>query len=243
MHYTIILPVINEEMSDGCIASIAPSVRKHIVIVDNSASKFGEKYRNDVCEVITPPENIGVARAWNLGATIALYQKADYLIIISATMRFGHGMLDFIKKLRANNNPYGLESQHGWHCIAIGTPTIEKVGMWDENFYPAYYEDSDYIRRMELAGIHEPMKSSPRLPKVDVDAEACGNAHGLKSGVIVNMGACRSYFIRKWGNDPRYETQEYRDSLFRHPFNNAEFSITYWKPRSIQTLKRRYNIS
>lgn len=241
MKYLIILPVVHEEITDKCIKSIDKSILENLIIVDNSVDKFAKKYQ--VKEVIDPGQNIGVGRAWNIGAKIVLKEKLDYLIILSATVSFSKGMADFIKYLEINPYKYGLESQHSWHLIAIGRKTLEEVGLFDENFYPAYYEDSDYIRRMELAGIHNPMSCTVRLPKVEIMAGFAGNAHGMKkAGIKVNMGACLQYFIDKWGYEPRYENQRQRDLMFRYPFNNPENSLKYWSKKSIEKLISEYNL-
>ncbi len=188
--------------------------------------------------------NIGVGRAWNMGVRLLLKEKLDYLVILSATMRFTDGLNDFVKHIEMNLNPWGLETQHGWHCIALTRKTFETVGLFDENFYPAYYEDSDYIRRMELLGIHNPMSATQRIPKVDIQAGFEGNAHGIrKSNINVNMGACLQYFIDKWGHEPRYDDQRYRDLLYKWPFNNPNNDIKYWPVNSIEELKERYKLN
>jgi hypothetical protein len=153
-------------------------------------------------------------------------------------------MRDFVNAIRSNVNQWGLETQHGWHCIALSCITLGAVGKFDENFYPAYYEDSDYIRRMELKGIHNPMSTTQRIPKIDIRAGFEGNAHGMRKGkILVNMGACRQYFIDKWGAEPRYETQQQRDLLYKWPFNNPDNAISSWPEKTIAELKELYNLN
>lgn len=239
MTYLIVMPVINKEITHRSLKSIDKAIYEKMLLIDNSADNFAKDYP---IESIYPQENIGVARSWNAGA-IRVLNGIDYLILVSATMVFKKGMLDFISYLELNLNPYGLETQHGWHCIAIGRKTLETIGLFDENFYPAYYEDSDYIRRMELAGIHNPMSATARLPKVEIAAGYQGNAHAVKNGVNVNMQACRDYFVDKWGKDPRYEAQAQRDELFKYPFNNPENSLSYWPKVSVTDLTERYKLN
>lgn len=241
MKALFVMPVVNEEITDGCIATIDTQFYSDLYIIDNSSDGFAKKY--EVGFYAPRPENIGVGRAWNLGAKKVINEGYDYLVIISATMRFGDGMRGFVKALETNLNPWGLETQHGWHCIALHRNTLQKVGLFDENFYPAYYEDSDYVRRMELAGIHNPMSNLQRLPKVDIIAGFVGNAHGMRKGKIrVNMGACRQYFIDKWGYEPRYENQRFRDILFQWPFNDPRNGLDYWPVKDIEELKEKYDL-
>ena len=242
MRVLTVLPVINEEMTDGCLSTISDEHRKDILIVDNSEDKFASKYKFGYLEQLDM--NIGVGRSWNKGVRKLLKENYDYLVILSATMRFNQGMDDFINYIQMDSSEYGLESQHGWHCIALGKKVFETVGLFDENFYPAYYEDSDFIRRMELSGIHNPMSTTQRLPRMDINAGFEGNAHGMRKGkVSVNMGACRQYFIDKWGYEPRYDTQRNRDILYKWPFNNPANELSFWPVKSIEELKELYNLN
>ena len=38
--------------------------------------------------------------------------------------------------------------------MVFGPGLIQNVGLMDENFFPAYYEDNDHRYRMKLAGLH-----------------------------------------------------------------------------------------
>lgn len=238
MRYLVILPVVSQEVTDNCIRSISNNVKKNLLVVDNSSNKFTSGY--DIKTHI-PKTNIGVARAWNIGANIVLGEKLDYLVILSATIVFDKGMEDFTEALEVCHNPYGMDTMHGWHLIAIGRKTFETIGLFDENFYPAYYEDTDFIRRMELAGIHNPMSTVQRLEWANVSARSQGNAHGMKS-TKVNMEACRNYFLEKWGADSHYNSQADRDKLYTHPFNVPHNDLAYFPKRDIDELKTKYGL-
>ena len=47
-------------------------------------------------------------------------------------------------------NEYGLLTEEAWHCIGFTRKTFDKVGMFDEQFYPGYYEDNDYGYRLKI---------------------------------------------------------------------------------------------
>lgn len=42
-----------------------------------------------------------------------------------------------------------------YRLFAMNRALVDAVGLWDENFYPIYCEDSDYGRRMDLAGVDQ----------------------------------------------------------------------------------------
>jgi len=236
----IIIPAIHEQTTDACLKSIDKKFYENIMIVDNSGLKFGLKY--GLGYTIYAPGNIGVARSWNQGVEAVIARNYDFLIILSASLIFNDGMNGFMEALERENPDNGMMTQEGWHCIAINRKVFETIGDFDTNCYPAYYEDSDFIRRMELAKIHEPT-GAINFKGCSVDAKSVSIAHGMKqAGVKVNMGAVRRYFIEKWGSDPRYGSQADRDKLFKHPFNNPNFGLDYYPNRPIEELKLLYNL-
>lgn len=42
---------------------------------------------------------------------------------------------------------------YGFGCFFIDEEIRRELGPFDERFYPAYFEDGDYRRRMKLAGV------------------------------------------------------------------------------------------
>lgn len=212
--------------------------------MDNSPERFTTNWDSSI-KVIRPfpeKENIGVARSWNMGVNQVLQSQLDFLVILSASVIFTDGGRSLIEGLKNNYEANGLMTQEGWHCIGINRRVFEKIGNFDTNFYPGYYEDSDFIRRMELAGFHEPT-GRITFPGVEIKCQKAEVAHAMKrANIKVNMQACREYFLQKWGADPMYDSQESRDKLFRHPFNDPRLELSYYSKNSITDLKRKYNI-
>lgn len=243
MKALIVIPSIHKETTEECLKNIDKKFHQDIMLIDNSADKMtAHNYRVGFRE--NPSVNIGVGRAWNLGVKKVLQRKYDFLIILSASIRFSDGMIGFMKELQKHSNANGLMTQEGWHCIALHRRVFEQVGDFDTNFYPAYYEDSDFIRRMELAKIHEPCGGTVTLPGCEISATSFQIAHGMKKGkVFVNMGACAEYFIRKWGNYPKYDSKESRDALYSHPFNDPAFDLKYYPEHTIEELKILYKLT
>lgn len=230
---------MNEEIFKNCVESINPKWLPNLYAVDNSEEGYISKYGVNGEH---HPENIGIARAWNIGARRVLKENFDYLVIMSATILFEKGMDDLVACMEANANPYGLETQHGWHLICFKPETFKRVGLFDENFYPAYFEDSDMIRRLELTGIHNPMSKTQRIPKVEIAAGFQGDAHAVKSGLKVNFVACENYFVDKWGHPNDFSSQEKRDHMFQYPFNNPKNGLDYWEPQTIEDLRENYEL-
>jgi len=186
MDYLIVLPVIKYPfLVARCISKLP---KDKLLIIDNSQESFCKQFYK--YDVEYHPENLGVGASWNVG----LKRGHDYTIFLSASMDVKGSLNDWLSKA----SEYGLYSNHFWHLVAIGKKTVEKIGYIDENFYPAYYEDNDYKRRMELASIY--------LPKCEIEASSAGNAMSKKAGVPLNIPACQEYYIKKWGALPPNET-------------------------------------
>lgn len=245
MNPLIVLPVVHEETALKCIQSIDLGLHESLYVVDNSTDQFTKRwdFTNEFFQTYWPDENIGVARSWNKGVESVKRYDMDFLVILSASVVFKDGMLGFIRELNKNRFNLGMMTQEGWHCLALSKKVFEGIGNFDTNFYPGYYEDSDFIRRMELARIHEPC-GSIHIPGTSIDVHPAEVAHGMKrAGIKVNMQACADYFLRKWGAMPAYDSQASRDKMYQYPFNNPDLSLDYYEQKTIPELKLLYNLA
>ena len=150
---------------------------------------------------------MGVAASWNAGVSEALIQGAEFVTLCSTSIRFtdgGEQLCDIADFCIENTQwPWGFESLNGWHLITLGAVTLELVGEFDENYYPAYYEDCDYVHRMRLAGILEPKGSDRddrKIPWVPTLKYPCSDAATIAAGLIApDWEEIRDYHERKWG--------------------------------------------
>jgi hypothetical protein len=163
--HKLILPSIDFENTMACINSMHPQMRLRTIVIDNTEDADHHKTLQDFNVRGEPMNNLGVAGSWNHGCRLAFAQGADFVTLCSASMRFGAtptqvGGLDLCRvadvAVDQKQWPWGFESMHGWHLFTLGRKTWETVGEFDEAFFPAYFEDNDYIWRMRVAGILEP---------------------------------------------------------------------------------------
>lgn len=238
MEYKIIIPIYRElSHIEGNLESI--NDWEHIFIIDNSPTFWCEKFIGRGAKVIHKPENIGVARSWNLG----IDQGKEYNFFVSSSVKFNKGfkeVIDIVEKMIEDKAPsieYGFFTQLGWHMNCLTQKTIDKVGLFDENFYPAYEEDVDMCRRIYLAGIHANQKGETLggvVPCAVIDAQPFEIATTLKrAGLQVNFAALRNYYIEKWGGDHEKEK-------FTTPFQSG--SLRYFPMWGIDDLKEKYGI-
>lgn len=202
MSYVTVLPSIYQPWTDRCLEHCRLD---RVVIVDNTTV------------------NLGVATSWNIGVRVMRAEAADWLIILSAAIRFNtdFGGLDLVAELEANPDAYAVEAGHGmgWHLIAFHRRAFDLVGEFDENFYPAYLEDNDFGRRLLLGlGGHPPL-----WPKVSVEVGLQGFCHGVDlGGAATDPDLMAAYYQAKWGGPPSREE-------FASPFNLA-VGLDHWPP-------------
>lgn len=202
----VVLPSIYPLWTERCVASMGNVLRNNLTVVDNTVT------------------NLGVAASWNLGIDAIGQRRADWLVLVSASIRFGApGGDDFLDALDADTTSPAVEALFmGWHLIAFRADTIERVGRFDEVFHPAYYEDIDYGRRAALAFNFSP----PYWCKVECDVAHAGHAHGATlGGVDVQPIKQERAYRRKWGGPKGSET-------YRHPYGDPHLDHTFVGPHA-----------
>jgi hypothetical protein len=179
----------------------------------------------NVFEVDNTKRNRGIMASHNLGIDEMRRNDSEWLIIMSAALRFGlsTGGLDFIEQLERHKGHQVIEAAgvYGWHLIAFHRDTIETVGRWDTNFSPYGFDDIDYSIRFQLA-----FGATGQLwHKVPVNVRDTGMAHSIKRGRIdAPAGPLIEYFRAKWGRHPG----AWQEPHYEHPFNDASRSLKYW---------------
>lgn len=146
----LIIPVLNRyDLLQRCLMSIDYPIN-HLLIIDNGASNNPietDVAISDYVELTTylpMPANLGVSASWNLG--IKSFPHEDRWFFASNDVEFGPGALETLSKARTDE--ITLSGQFPfWQVFALGYEAVRRLGLFDEGFYPAYFEDNDYIRR------------------------------------------------------------------------------------------------
>lgn len=135
-------------------------------------------------------DGIGYGAAFNRGFKHA---RGDYIIAVSNDTVLKAGKLEDLCDPEAVT--YSADAQ--WGCFfCLPRWIYEKVGGFDETFGKAYYEDLDYLKRLERWGI--PVK---RVESVKV--EHVGGAT-VKALDIESESAAigRQRYVEKYGEEP-----------------------------------------
>ena len=151
------------------IMSIDYPVDNFVIINNNGLGEIDKELNNialmshdfikkiKVCHM---PANIGCGGAWNL--IIKCYMMSPYWIIVNDDVQFGKGFLNEMITV-AESDPdigmiHGYPGDFGvtgsWDLFLIRDHIVSRFGLFDENLYPAYCEDLDYLMRF----MHRPIK-------------------------------------------------------------------------------------
>jgi GT2 family glycosyltransferase len=171
------VPVLNRyDLLARMVASIDFPV-KHLLIIDNGASSVVNDIEIDVPDVVEHttylpmPANLGVAASWNLG--IKSFPYDDRWFFASNDVEFEPGALETLCEARTDEITLS-EYFPFWQAFCVGYEAVRRLGLFDEAFFPAYFEDNDFntranhhgvtIRKLPVEMLHEnsaTMKSDP----------------------------------------------------------------------------------
>jgi len=168
-----------------------------LVIIDNSPE--GDAPAPPGSIHVATRHNLGVSASWNL--VIKSNPLAPWWAIVNSDMEFGPGDLERLSGMvQPGPAVYHLD---GFAAFAVTPDVIARVGLFDENFVPAYYEDNDYHRRCGLLGV--PTEQVPNGMTHVRSAVLKGSQHYQdENRRTFPMNA--DYYRRKWGGLPGQET-------------------------------------
>lgn len=127
----------------------------HVLIIDNGNMIDQLKLPEEIKEltVLTMPANQGVAGSWNLG--IKCFPKDSSWLMVSDDVVFPAGALERFASLVNPSAMQFFDVSPKWACFSVGETVVQKAGLACELFHPAYFEDNDWERRIDLAGVQK----------------------------------------------------------------------------------------
>ena len=234
MNIGIIIPVLNQfHKAVDAIASIQTQYRYEVKIITN--------YRKDQ----------SLSAAWNEGLEWSLDRRHSFTLIINDDILFAPQTIDNMVKtfldaekrlkcamITANNirglfeNPLdtlsystdvrALQENPDFACFMVRPTIASRVGFFDENFYPAYFEDNDYHYRISLAGLHAFNDVSSPFYHYGSQTQNANADIPVVPPAVFELN--RIYYIDKWGGPPGSEA-------FMYPYNNPSLTYSQWNSR------------
>jgi len=146
----------------------------HLVVIDNSGRGIvGGTGPWERMTVLPMPSNLGVAASWNLAIRMA--HREPWVLICSDDMWWPvNALREFAAQSSEDSLVVSATWPH-WCAFTIGMGVVQKFGLFDEGYYPAYFEDTDYERRVGRAGsppllgpeVHHDNASTLQTPRSD----------------------------------------------------------------------------
>lgn len=206
MKFSIGIPTLNRA------DLLLPSLRMYskvdfnntdIYVIDNGNQKSllpydkdGGIFRN--VHIMTNDNNIGVAASWNFLCK-KIFENSDYAIILNDDIYLKKNEIEICNIILSNKNAF-IRATPDWCVFILSREIFEKVGEFDECFFPAYYEDTSYEYRMRLAGVK--MVKTPLLNPFIY--KSCGTMEKMPE--LQDMARKnKELYVKMWGGEPSKE--------------------------------------
>jgi GT2 family glycosyltransferase len=170
-----VIPTLNcLHFTKQAVQSISARCGDRIYVIDNGSSDGTPDWLHNHTSVDLTAfkDNRGVAHAWNLGLRKAFSEGFDRALVMNNDIVLAADTVQALERglkrhggivsahtvaamsamyLIERRNTYGLPVDYA--CFMLEAATFERVGPFDEAFWPAYFEDQDFDCRAESIGI------------------------------------------------------------------------------------------
>jgi len=141
------------DLAEKLLASIDYPV-EHLFIVDNSGRREYSPSKPEMVQnlwLIQVPFGLGYGGGLNL--IVKSTPFAPYWVLVNDDAEFAPGALAKIADQVDTEGINFLSIMPKWSGFVLGEGAVLKAGLFDERFHPIYFEDNDYERRLEQAGV------------------------------------------------------------------------------------------
>lgn len=178
-------------------------------VIDNG--RMGEPLRDAIeaygvpFDLYTPDHALSVAESWNL----FLGRVPEERVIANDDVVFAP---DSLARLTAHSLDLAWAKGIGFSCFVLRDSCVAKLGLFDEAISPgyAYYEDDDYLQRLDGHGTREPSALAGEVE--------CGVRHEVSGTLKVNtpeemeehhrkFQIAQGNYVRKWGLEEAFEKE------------------------------------
>jgi GT2 family glycosyltransferase len=212
-------------------------------------------------KVLHPTIQQSVASAWNNGIEEGAKAGCKYILVINTDIIFKSNAIDRLVDF-AQSHPEAVlwtmtecrelaslevcpeDESFGEHpnfsCFMVKSDFFTHVGKFDENFTPAYCEDSDMHARLVLAGFKAYGYGGAKFFH-------CGSQTIRSDRDLLNRNAqtyprCQLYFLEKWGHIMVDDVERMKEIYFKRPYGEKDKPLSYWRqPSSMGRLGKVKN--
>jgi hypothetical protein len=169
-----------------------------VVVIDNGLRAWRPDSEVElITYVFTPTKPMGIAESWNW----FIDNVGEKRVICNDDLVFGKESLE---KLTSSKADIAWAKDCGFSCFMLQDKCVDVVGRFDETISPGYgyYEDCDYLQRLDGYGTREPL-----VPAETVDAgivHLCSQTLRVKNLTEVQdhhdrFTIAQRNYMKKWG--------------------------------------------
>lgn len=212
-----------------CINSIDYPVDTLVIIQNGPDDQMPQINKPDCVQKLVHIKhpNAGCAASWN--EIITLF-PAKWWLISNNDIQFMPGDLAKMDDAAEKNRSEGrkaaglLLTQHHFSAFIITPDCVETVGLFDINFFPVYYEDTDYWYRSIISGVRHAAITDLCIIHGENGNVSCtvksDKKMAFRLAEILHRNA--EYYSAKWGGINGSEK-------YMRPFNNPNASWDDWR--------------
>lgn len=170
----------------------------------------------------SPIGNRGVAGSWNDCARN--FSSESSWLIMNDDAYFLPGYLQQICETAdayLDEPIIHLNNSNAYYCFIWTLAGVNEYGFFDENLWPAYYEDCDMRIRHRLknrTGYVYALQGKPPLPHGKPKTGGVNYSAMLQGCGLLN----RAYWLRKWGSF------NYEESTYQNPYRDQRLGVSEW---------------
>jgi GT2 family glycosyltransferase len=170
----------------------------HIAICDNGKQDIITREENFM--IYRPEENLGVAKSWNMLMDYADKINATHVLMLNDDIMLGKTEHEIAMLIRHNTDADFINSFHNWCSYILKVDAWKKAGKFDEEFFPAYFEDNSFDYKMTLIDAKKTWTSFLD-PLVYRNSMTIAKDPALNNRFMLN----RQMYINMWGGLPTEE--------------------------------------
>jgi hypothetical protein len=198
------------------------------VVYNNGPTGALEDFRNSHPDwIVREPAigNRGVAGSWNDCAT-KLFPDEPAWLLMNDDAWFSPGYLrDICNCWRAHKDAHiiFLNDSMAFYCFIWTKRALDECGTFDENLWPAYYEDRDYLLRLAMGSCINfgyALKDQPPLQHGKPRSGGTNYAAMIQGCGLLN----RQYLKRKWGA----MRDDFRTAEYPTPYRDHRLTFKEW---------------
>jgi GT2 family glycosyltransferase len=170
----------------------------HIAICDNGNQNIIT--REEKFMIYRPEANLGVAGSWNMLMDYADKLGATHVLMLNDDIVLGKTEHEINLLIKTNPNADFINSMQYWSSYILTVDMWKKAGKFDEEFFPAYFEDNSFDYKMTLNNANK-VWTSFLNPNVFRNSMTIAKDPTLNNG----FGNNKSLYIEMWGGLPTEE--------------------------------------